>query len=77
MKRKTYSLLGKHFRTADHRGLPNRDDPSYHHLQNIVNGVNFLRNKSRELCSPGLEMTIDGGRVNSNSKRNGYRVFNA
>ena len=49
MKRKTYSLLGKHFRTADHRGLPNRDDPSYHHLQNIVNGVNFLRNKSREL----------------------------
>ena len=29
MKRKTYSLLGKHFRTDDHRGLPNRDDPSF------------------------------------------------
>ena len=51
MKRKTYSLLRKHFRTDDHMGLPNRDDPSYHHLQNILNSVNYLRNKSRELWS--------------------------
>ena len=59
MKRKTYSFLRKHFRTNDHRGLPNHDDPSYHPLQNILNGMNYLQNKSRELWSPGLEMTID------------------
>ena len=35
MKRKTYSLPRKKFRTVDHRGLPNRDDPSYRALQNI------------------------------------------
>ena len=46
MKRKTYNLLRKNFRTVDHRGLPNRDDPSYRALQNILNGVNYLRNKS-------------------------------
>ena len=62
MKRKTYSLPRKKFRTVDHRGLPNRDDPSYRALQNILNGVNYLRNKSRVLWSPGLEMTIvEGG----------------
>ena len=27
------------------------DDPPYHHLQNILNSVNYLRNKSRELWS--------------------------
>ena len=74
---KTYSLLRKHFRTVDHRVLSNCDDPSYHPLQNILNGVNYLQNKSRELWSPGLEMTIDVGRVKSKSKRNGYHVFNA
>ena len=42
MKKKTYSLLKKHFRTVDHRGLPNRDDPSYNTLQNILNGLNYL-----------------------------------
>ena len=77
MKRKTYSLLRKHFRTDDHRGLSNRDDPSYHPLQNILNDTNYLRNKSRELWSPGLEMTIDEGRVKSKNERNGYRLFNA
>ena len=62
MKRKTYSLPRKKIRTVDHRGLPNRDDPSYRALQNILNGVNYLRNKSRVLWSPGLEMTIvEGG----------------
>ena len=73
MRRKTYSLPRKHFRTVDHRGLPNRDDLSYHPLQNILNGVNYRR----ELWSTGLEMTNDEGRVKSKSKRNGYRVFNA
>ena len=77
MRRKTYSLLRKHFKTVDHRCLPNRDDPSYHHLQNILNGVNHLQYKSRELQSPGLEMTIDEGQVKSKIKRNGCRVFNA
>ena len=61
MKRKTYSFLRKHFRTDDHRGLPNRDDPSYHPLENNLNGMNYLQNKSRELRSPGLEMKIDEG----------------
>ena len=42
MRRKTYSLLRKHFRVIDHRGLPNHDDPSYHPLQNILNDVNYL-----------------------------------
>ena len=48
MRKKTYSLLRKHFRPVDHGGLPNRDDPSYHLLQNIVNDANYLRNKIRD-----------------------------
>ena len=31
----------------NHKGLFNRDDPSYDHLQNILNVVSYLRNKSR------------------------------
>ena len=76
MKRKTYSLLGKHFKTVNDRDLPNRDD-AFYYLQNIVNGVNYLQNRSRELWSTGLEMIINAGRVKSKSKRNGYRLLNA
>ena len=76
MKRKTYSLLRKHFKTVNDRDLPNRDD-AFYSLQNIVNGVNYLRNRSRELWSTGLDMIINAGRVTSKSKRNGYRLFNA
>ena len=77
MKRKTCTLLRKQFRTVDHRGLTNCDYPSYHPLQNILNGASYLGSKSRELELPELEMTIDEGRVKSKSKRNVYYVFNA
>ena len=75
MKRKIYTLLRKYFRTVHHRGLPNRNYPSYHPLQNNLNGANYLGNKRRELGSPALEMTTDEERIKLKSKRNGYRVF--
>ena len=74
MKKKT--LLRKHFRTDDDKGLPNRDYPFCRPLENILNGGNYLENKSRELVSPALAMAINVRRVKSKSKRNGYRVFN-
>ena len=77
MKRKTYSSQLKAFRTVDHRGLPNHDNPYYHHLQNILYDMNYLWNKNRKLWSPCLEITINEGQVNSRSERNGYHLFNA
>ena len=49
MNRDTYRTIHKHFRVVGHRGLPDRDDPNYHVLQNILQGVLHLRDKSAEL----------------------------
>lgn len=46
-KKTAYTLLRKHFIIFNHKGLFNRDDPSYDHLQNILNVVSYLRNKSK------------------------------
>ena len=53
MKRDTYRTIQKHFRGADHRGLPDRDDPHYHPLQNILQVVLNLIDKSPVLSIPG------------------------
>ena len=48
MNRDTYRTIRKHFRVFDQRGLPDRDDPNYHLLQNIWQELLYLRDKSRE-----------------------------
>ena len=58
MNRGTYRTIRKHFRVFDQRGLPDRDDPNYHLLQNISQGLLYLRDKSREVMGLWKKMSI-------------------
>ena len=67
---KQFKLLNKHFRVTSPAGLPPKDHPQYHPLQNILSGVETIKTKSQALWKPGWKMVIDEGRVRSKSKYN-------
>lgn len=46
-----------------------RDDPNYHPLQNILQGVLYLKDKSCGII-PGKEISINEGKINK------YHTFN-
>ena len=75
INRDTYRTIRKHFSVVDQRGLPDTDDPNYDPLQNILQGLLYLKDKSRELWISGKDISIDERRVKSKSKRNEYRTF--
>ena len=76
MNRDTYRTIRKHFLVTDQRALRDRYDPSYHPLQNILQGILYLRDKSRELWIHETEIITEEMWVKSNSKHyEKYRNF--
>ena len=76
MNRDTYRTIRKHFLAIDQRALRDRYDPSYHPLQNILQGILYLGDKSRELWIHETEIIIEEGWVKSKSKHyKKYRNF--
>ena len=73
MNRDTYRTIRKHFLVIDQRALRDRYDPSYHPLQNILQGTLYLGDKSRELWIHETEIIIEEGWVKSKSKH--YRKY--
>ena len=71
-----FKLMLKHFRVVKQSTLPNKDDESYHPLQNINAGVEILRQKSFSHWNFGWKLCIDEGRIRSKSKRNPYKIRN-
>eukprot|EP00794_Sanderia_malayensis_P004514 gene4514-biopygen3674 len=76
MSRDVFRLLLKHFRVIKSTVLPARAHPTYHPLQNINAGVEYLRQKSLSKWSVGWKLCVDEGRVVSKSKRNPYKIRN-
>ena len=76
MPLRVFNLVLKHFRVVKPLTLPPKDSPAYHPLQNINNGVEYLRQRSLNLWSMGWKICIDEGRVRSKSKRNPYKIRN-
>eukprot|EP00795_Rhopilema_esculentum_P004046 gene4046-20219_t len=71
-----FCLLLKHFRVVRKSGLPSKNSPNYHPLQNINDGVEYLRAKSLSLWKMGFKLCIDEGRVRSKSNRNPFKIRN-
>ena len=76
MTLEVFKLMLKHFRAVKQSELPDKRDPSYHPLQNINAGIEYLRQKSLSHWNMGWKMCIDEGRVRSKSKRNPFKVRN-
>ena len=76
MNRDTYRTIRNDFLVIDQRALRDRYDPSYHPLQNILQGTLYLGDKSRELWIHETEIIIEEGWVKSKSKHyKKYRNF--
>ena len=71
-----FQLMAKHIRVTKPSEMPCKGSPSYHPLQNILSGVDYLRRKSTILWIPGKRMCLDEGRVVSKSDRNVYKSRN-
>ena len=76
MSREVFRLLLKHFRVVKGSVLSAKNHPTYHPLQNINAGVEYLREKAISKWSFGWKLCIDEGRVRSKSKRNPYKIRN-
>ena len=50
-----FQLMAKHIRLTKPSEIPRKGSPSYHPLQNILSGVDYLRRKSASLWIPGKE----------------------
>ena len=70
-----FQLLLKHFHLSKSSTLPGKDDFSFHPLQNINAGVDYLR-KNPCLNGPLVGNCVDEARVRSKCIRNPYRVRN-
>ena len=53
--------------------LPPRTSPNYHPLQNILKGIDALKNHNLTFWEEGSTLAIDEGRVTSKSKRNVFK----
>ena len=73
---KTFQAMAKHFCVVCQADLPAKGTAGYHPLQNILSGVELLRQKSIALWTSGSKLCIDEGRVCSKSKRNAYKIRN-
>ena len=71
-----FQLMAKHVRMTKPSEMPRKGSPSYHPLQNILSGVDYLRRKSASLWIPGKRMCLDEGKVVSKSDRNVYKTRN-
>ena len=71
-----FQLLLKQFRVMKSSTLPRKDDSSFHPLQNINAGVDYLRKKPLSKWSMGWKLCVDEEKVRSISKRNPYKVRN-
>ena len=58
MPQELFSLLLKHFRFASPENLPDKGEEGWHPLQNIREGINFLKQRSQLLWKAGLCNTI-------------------
>lgn len=76
MPLEVFQLMLKHFRVVLPSSLPPKENASYHPLQNINNGVNYLREKAVSLWKTGKTLCIDEGRIVSKSRRNPYKIRN-
>ena len=56
--------------------LPDKSSLEYHPPQNILKGIEHLRQKSNNLWTSGEKMCIDAGRVTCKSKRNQFKIRN-
>ena len=65
-----YALVRKHFRVTDPEQLPDQQDADYHPLQNVKEGMEYLRDKTQQLWKLGSCIVIDEDRVCSKSRRN-------
>ena len=52
-------MLRKHFRLTDPEQLPDRQDNDHHILQNVKEGMEYLRNKTQQLWKLGSCIAID------------------
>ena len=71
-----FQLMAKYIRVTKPSEMPRKGSLSYHPLQNILSGVDYLRRKSTSLWIPGKRMCLDEGRVVSKSDRNVYKTRN-
>ena len=76
MTYRQFKLMLKHFKVTKPSDMPAKYNENYHPLQNILSGVNFLKNKSISLWIPGRHMCLDEGRITSKSRRNIYKTRN-
>ena len=76
MSLEAFRLMLKHFRVVKPSVLPPKQSVDYHPLQNINNGVIYLRNRALSMWQIGSELCTDEGRVRSKSKRNSFKVKN-
>ena len=73
---KTFQALTKHFCVVNQSQLPGKRDPNYHPLQNILSGVEVMKDNSLSMWKSGSQICIDEGRVRSKSKRNAFKTRN-
>ena len=53
-----FRTLMKHFRFASPNGLPEKGEASWHPLQNILSGINFVKERSQLLWNAGMCMNF-------------------
>ena len=51
--------MAKHIHMTKPSEMPRKGSPSYHPLQNILSGVDYLLHKSASLWIPGKRMCLD------------------
>ena len=71
-----FRLMLKHFRVVKSSALPPKQSVDSHPLQNINNGVIYLRNRALSMWQIGSKLCIDEGLVRSKSRRNPFKVRN-
>ena len=76
MSLEAFRLMLKHFRVVKSSALPPKQSVDYHPLQNINNGVIYLRNRALSMWQIGSKLCIEEGRVRSKSRRNPFKVRN-
>ena len=76
MSLEAFRLMLKHFRVVKSSALPPKQSVDYHPLQNINNGVIYLRNRALSMWQIGSKLCIDEGRVRSKNRRNPFKLRN-
>ena len=76
MSLEAFWLMLKHFRVVKPSALSPKQSVDYHPLQNINNGVIYLRNRALSTWQIGSKLCISEGRVRSKSRRNPFKVRN-